>query len=194
MKINYSNVKFSGYSNIITNSLRGSNDTSIDFIAMKLDDNGEKDLTKFREIKNMMDLSPEVIDKDILVYTNCIHNYIGEVGIFSKVMLNCGEGLLIAKQELSPDEYKNLEGFTLKAYTFVANLTKRIANDINLHNVITSDMQHVYEEALARIDSLFQDRRDSYNFVRECSTDKKEIDKTAKIINRKIAKSLSVLF
>ena len=194
MKVNYSNIRFSGYSNIIANSIKGSNNASIDFIAMKLDDNGEKDLTRFREIKKMMDLSPETIEKDVLTYTNCIHNHIGEVGIFSKNMLNCGEGLLIAQQELKPQEYKELERFTLKAYTFVANLTKRIMHDTMLGNIDTSHMGDVYQEALTRVSTLFADRGDAIDFISSCSTDRRKIKLTSETINKKIKKSLSVLF
>ena len=194
MKVNYSNIRFNGYSNIIASSLKGSEDTSIDFIAMKLDDNGEKDLTRFRQIKKIMDLPADEIEKDVFTYVNCIHNRIGEVGIFSKMILNCGEGLLIAKKELSPKEYNDLEQFTLKAYTFVSNLTKRIIEDRNPHNIIDANCQSVYQEALSRIDQLFMNRDEAINFIKECSTKKQNIDFTSETINTKISKSLKCIF
>jgi len=194
MKVNYSNIRFSGYSNIIATSMQGSNDTSIDFIAMKLDDNGEKDLTKFRQIKKIMDLPAEEIEKDVFTYINCIHNQIGEVGIFSKIMLNCGEGLLIAKEELSPKDYKDLEQFTLKAYTFVANLTKRIFKDESVHNTTPSDIEYVKDEAYNNVGRLFMKKTEACDFIKESSIEKQDVNEIAKIINKKISKSLKCIF
>ena len=132
---NISNQTFNGYKNLIADHSKVGDAESATII-MQLDNLGTNDLEKYEELKQKI---PNIQDTDdilALTYYKRHKNDPGTLMINDAIMLR-GEELSDLEDNYdeyfsSFENYKTEEGNTLKLYTFLANLTKRIANDNKL--------------------------------------------------------------
>ena len=140
------NVSFKGYTNIISAEKVQVDGMITSYLAMKLDDEGENDLTKLRELREMQGYPPNLRNDDILTLTHVQYNNSEDIFLSEKQMC-WGEQLRTIKEDLVPDYvpksyYDKIEAAHLKAYTLLANLTKRMSfdkfenEDINIKRVI----------------------------------------------------------
>ena len=132
MKVNYNhqNLHFKGYSNTISGQVVINGRHRLSYITTKLNDVGEKDLKKFKELKEKYpifdnNLSP---DSDSFTVISVESPYLSQITIQNKYLLSDKELTNALNNKIGG---KDLEEFILKAYTFVASLTKRMAKDEN---------------------------------------------------------------
>ena len=127
------NISFKGYSNIVSAQKVNIGALETSYIAFKLDDNGEKDLSKLREIRKLQKYPPDYKNDDILTLIHVTDKKYEEL-YFSENLMCWGEQLKVLKDEYVPQHFKNvefkkIEQAHLKAYTLLASLTKRMAQD-----------------------------------------------------------------
>ena len=149
MKINsLSNIQFKGFDNICTAADIPVGTKRVSYIACHLNDDGADDLSKYNELRRMQGYTHDFQKKDVVVITyikdlknNSDHILLGDKDMY------WGDELMQLKDKFVPKEiseakYEKIEALHLKAYTFLANLTKRLMNhqfeneDINYRKVI----------------------------------------------------------
>jgi hypothetical protein len=127
------NINFKGYSNIVSADGIPTGNFRISYLAMKLDDEGEKDLTKLKQIRKLQGYPAGIKNEDIITFTHFTNGKIEDI-YFNEKPMCWGEQLKIVQEEyipkfISQDKYKELESAHLKAYTLLASLTKRLSFD-----------------------------------------------------------------
>ena len=127
------NITFKGYTNVLAIQKVPVDDMVTSYIAVKLNDEGENDLTKFREIRKLQGLRQNPENDDILTMIHVANNYSEDI-YFCDKSLCWGEQLNIAREKyipqiISESKFKDLESLHLKIYTLLASLTKRMTND-----------------------------------------------------------------
>lgn len=136
MKIDKSNINFTGYSNIVAMKSKVANNTH-HILSMKLDDlNGHNDLSTFKQLKKMLGIySEQHINNDIITIQYNTNKNLGiKLLDIDNYVLNSGEDLLIAEDlyRKNPEHFKKLQDYNIKAYNLLASLTKRIASENNI--------------------------------------------------------------
>ena len=127
------NISFKGYSNIVSAQKINIGALETSYIALKLDDNGEKDLSKLREIRKLQKYPANYKNDDILTLIHVTDKKYEEL-YFSENLMCWGEQLKVLKDEYVPqfvkkEEFKKIEQAHMKAYTLLAGLTKRMSQD-----------------------------------------------------------------
>ena len=112
------NVSFKGYTNVISAQNLPLGDKYISYLAMKLDDNGEKDLTKLREIRKTQGYPDGLPNDDILTFIHVDDPYAESI-YFSEKGMCWGEHLKIVREDfvpkiLSEKKYNMIEATHLK--------------------------------------------------------------------------------
>lgn len=127
------NINFRGYSNILSANRIHLGGLETSYIAMKLDDIGEKDLSTYKQIRKMQGYPDALQNEDILTLIHLTDGRSEDIFFGNKGMC-WGDQLLTVRNEyipkfLSKEKYKKIEEIHLKAYTLLASLTKRMAYD-----------------------------------------------------------------
>lgn len=128
------NISFKGFSNIISLQNAPVDDKMITYISAKLDNEGTADLDKLKEICCMKNIPLDFCDNQVLtlmyIYdkTKC-----NDALYFQDKHLYWGDKLKEFSQKhtnkmMSSEDYKAVEKFHMKTYTFLADITKRIAS------------------------------------------------------------------
>lgn len=130
MKINNCTTpNFTGYRNVISDDIRGTN-FRIAHLSMQLNDEGEKDLSKWKTIQkhfNKID-RPEFKDIISLLYvedsTETDYLFLSDKQLVfgQELAKKCLKSLGTSKEK----DYLEEEKVTLKAYTLLASLTRRL--------------------------------------------------------------------
>ena len=126
------NVSFKGYNNIVAKCIDFNNGYSTQYIVAQLNDEGYPDLTNYRKLKRMQGLSDAEVENDLLqlVYREYPKHDVLSLG---DKELYWGAELLHIEQTLpkfmTRDEYMHERDLHMKAYTLLANITDRMAND-----------------------------------------------------------------
>lgn len=126
-------ISFKGYTNIVSAQNIPWGNTNISYIAAKLDDNNEKDLLTFREIRKLQGYPEGLANDDIITIVH-VSEPKTDTFYYSGKAMCWGEQLKIVEEEyipqlLSRNQFKLLEKAHLKAYTLLASLTKRMSYD-----------------------------------------------------------------
>ena len=133
MKINNcSTPVFTGYKNVISDDIKDSN-FRIAHLSMQLDDVGEKDLSEWKSIQKHYTKfqKPEFEDIISLLYvqdsTNKDYLFLGDRSIYlgNELAQKRAQSLGTVKEKAYLEEEK----ITLKAYTLLASLTRRLMQD-----------------------------------------------------------------
>lgn len=132
MRIQATTQNFTGYKNIISNELYGTSG-SMGFITAQLNNEGKNDLQEYQTLKKMMGCNESALKNDVITMIQTHkYNYKPLMLIDAQPLLN-GEDLNrlseMVPNEIPLKEYKTLENITLKAYTLMASLTKRMMAD-----------------------------------------------------------------
>lgn len=127
------NINFKGYSNVISVEKVPLGNIETSYLAFKLDDNGEKDLSKLREIRKLQRY-PENYKNDDILTLIYVTDYKTDEIYFSENRMCWGEQLNIVRDEYVPqfinsEEYERIESAHIKAYSLLASLTKRMKYD-----------------------------------------------------------------
>jgi len=196
-------ISFKGYSNIISagDVLLGGTKTT--YLAMKLDDKNEyKDLTKYKEIRNLLGYSKGLENEDILTLVHVTDGitediFLGDRGICT------GEQLLYAREKFIPSffnrkTYRDIVTKHIKIYTFLASLTKRLSNekfeneDENIKKVIGTIFANM--QKLNKLGYCFFDKKEAFELTSVGALKQDKFQKTAKRFNKKIAETMTEFF
>lgn len=197
------NINFKGYSNIISAYNIPVNGLYTTYIAMKLDnEGGHNDLDQYKSIRKLMGYPEGIENEDILTFTHITNNinedlFCGNKGICT------GEQLKHAKDKFVPivfnkEQYTDLEKIHLKLYTFLADITKRMANDKfenedeNIKRVIQtifSNMQKIHKGGF-----LLFDKKEAFDLTSIGCLKQFKFQKIAWKFNRKIAETMTEFF
>ena len=195
MKIN--NLSFTGYSNIISSEISTDNGKYM-LLSMKLDDVGAQDLTAYRNLKSMHGMPLDVVNKDTLTLFQPSVNRSLSMLFFNDEALLTGNGLKkLEEKARSTGKYENIKPnikFHLKAYTFFANLTRRLMNenspvkrDVNFYNVFFS--------AKAALSNVFKDAKTAEQFmIMSLDGSEAPFQAVAKGFNDSISKTMKAFF
>lgn len=123
-------ITFKGYSNIITNDIK-MDVGRVAFISMQLNNDGAQDLTELRNT-NKMSFIENNSDVLSLVYSKFEGR--PERLFFNGKSLYLGDELLKLGEECGDNyNYQREEKASMKAYTLMASLTKRMMNNSNFN-------------------------------------------------------------
>lgn len=189
MKINKltTNTNFNGYKNLIGYGYKNKYE-EFAYLGFQLDNNGTKDLDKWHEILKLFEYEGEITSKDDTV----IFTYAKVPQLEGGIRLN---SCALADSGLLNDEYypdKNKKS-TIKAYQFVANLTKRIMND-NLFNFEYKAMAQVAQGLFEEMKEIFKDEKTAKDFLIKGTLKLKKEQETAARINRGVQKIMEKTF
>lgn len=196
------NISFKGYTNIISaNRLYlGGHETS--FIALKLDDVGEKDLSKYKQIRHLQGFPEGLNNEDILTFFYLTDGRTEDLYFGNKSMC-WGDQLSTARDKFIPklmskEKYKKMEDLHLKAYTLLASLTKRLANDNfeKENKDITRVIKTLYDnlQRLKKGDYLIFDQKAAYELTSVGCLKRTKYQPLAQAFNQKIAKTMAQFF
>ena len=197
MKINNYNPNFTGYTNVFASELN----TTIgkySLLSMKLDDIGTKDLTAYKELKKMQLLPQEIVNKDTLTL---LLTKVGDkikILFFNDMRTASGKNLKsferAAKTAQEIKNYKLEEKIHMKAYTFLAKLTRRLMNE-NHEIKRDVDFYKVLNSSQANIASLFKDQKFANDFmILSIEDGQTPFQIVAKKINDKITNTMNAFF
>lgn len=194
MKINrYSSAQsFCGYKNIIANDINTDRFRFI-MLSMQLDNEGKPDLSEFIQYKKMSGLSEEAVNEDILTG---IYMKLPEMQSNDLFLNNShipGDKDLKYMQEILPEGlYKSKERVALRAYTFLADLTKRIMND----NLFCQDAQipNVIRHTFETLTSVYQNQTICFNILKDSLQKQIAPQKVALLFNNEIFQTMSKFF
>ena len=187
---NFNNKSFYGYKNVIHNDIE-TDSFKFMFLSMQLDDNGAKDLTEFRKIRT---LEKKSADTDVLNVIYSKIKYKPAFFFFDGRAMYSGEELKQLSEQYSySNVYKQEERATLKAYTLIANITKRM-----MHNALTEmngNIGKVMQSAMESFMNIVSSNPASiFNMLHGSILENKQLDKTAAQINKLIVQNMDVFF
>ena len=165
MKIN--NLSFTGYSNIISSEIPTDNGKYM-LLSMKLDDVGTQDLTAYRNLKSMRAMPLDVVNKDTLTLFQPRVNRDLSMLFFNDEALLTGNGLKKLEERACSmgklEDIKPSIKFHMKAYTFFADLTRRLMNE---NNPVKRDVDfyNVFFSAKAALSNVFKDSKTAEQFM-----------------------------
>lgn len=200
MKINSINPSFTGYKNVLTMQF---NDEQLQEIhtAMQLTDDATKDLSEFKSLKDIM---PKKIKECLYDDTLAIHyinikkvkNFTPKLYI-NDVPLLTGQELLALKNKMTSHNeeiaYKNIENWNLKAYTLLAQLTRRMMND-NSRPIQDNGLERVFHHTTDSMGKITGNISHAFNIAHCMTLSKEPYQNTAGIINKKISNTMKVFF
>lgn len=195
-------ISFKGYSNIISAYKVPIGGYTTSYLAMKLDDEGKKDLTKFKELRKGLGYPEGLANEDVLMITHLTDGltediYIGEKGICT------GEQLLYTREKFVPrffnqKKFKEIENIHLKIYTFLADLTKRLSYEKfeNENSNVKEVIKTVYKnlQNINKVGFLFFDQREAFNLTSIGALKQDSFQKMARSLNRKIVETMTEFF
>ena len=192
---NISNQTFNGYKNLIADHSKVGDAESATII-MQLDNLGTNDLEKYEELKQKI---PNIQDTDdilALTYSKRHKDDAGTLMINDAIMLR-GEELSDLEDNYdkyfsSFENYKAEEGNTVKLYTFLANLTKRIANDNKLG--IDIDYRKVAFTAHKIFNSIACNATIAFQYLQQVLNKNMPPQEVAQKLNDEIVKSMLPFF
>lgn len=133
MKVNSINsyTNFKGYSDVIGTGILLEDGSYMECISAILNDEGEKDLTKFHQLQKLNgDLR-----EDCLTFFRCVDAKGKEAAFLNDIAMYTGDELLKLEnrvgKDVTKDEFAHVQGIQMKAYTFLTNFMERLSNENN---------------------------------------------------------------
>ena len=196
------NINFKGYSNIISANRVYLSGLETSYIAMKLDDIGENDLSKYKQIRSLQGYPEGLKNEDILTFFHMTDGRNENLYFGNKAMC-WGDQLLTIRDEYIPKfvskgKYKNIEDLHLKIYTFLANITKRLAND-KFENE-DNDMKRVVETVYNNLKNLkignylIYEPTEAFELTSVGCLKKSKFQPLARAFNKKIVETMTHFF
>ncbi len=187
MKItNQNNIQFQGYKNLIHNNLR-SDYMHMMFMSMQLDNKEHNDLDEFNQVRKLMGKES---DSDVLnVVFSKFADREGFLFFDNRSMYSGEELIELSKNVL----YKQEEKATLKAYTLLASITRRMMQnglcqtDSGFKNVVQSSI-----ESFVKL--LGADSSKIFTLIQSSVIENKQIERTAEEFNNIIVRRMSKFF
>jgi len=199
MKITGTKINFTGYSNVIAQNVYDEN-ARVRLISVKLNDEGQRDLTEFKEFKRLAGLSEDAINSDVLTMINveikqqetAYHTtYLDRVNLIPGDVLKNIRERNITNNSL--DEYIKNERIQLKGYTLASSLTKRMMNDNN--HQYSEGLQNVIGETYKFLIGFLKDEEKALKFINTIMVgDTPPFQEVAKIFNDNFMKSMKMYF
>lgn len=173
-------ITFKGYKNIITNDMQFDRDSRMAFISMQLNDEGTPDLTEFKKVKEMSFLHD---DSDVFTMMYGKFKNMPEKLFFNDKSLYLGDELSYLHEECGDTyNYKREENASMKAYTLMASLTKRMK--ANSQCIVDGDFGKVFQSLLMFFsDSLHKNPMETYEVLQHCIRNGEPLNKTASFFN-----------
>ena len=173
-------ITFKGYKNIITNDMQFNRDSRIAFISMQLNDEGTPDLTEFNKVKEMSFIQD---DSDVFTMMYAKFKHMPEKLFFNGKSLYLGEELSSLREECGDTyNYKREENVSMKAFTLMASLTKRMK--ANSQYIVDGDFGKVFKPLLMFfLNALHRNPTETYEFLQICVRNGEPLNKTASFFN-----------
>lgn len=147
MMITNNNLNFKGYKNFLGFDSSSPNGSRASYFTLQLNDEGNKDLSEFREILKLMGRKDKELENDVINYVYVQAQDGSGCMFLNKYPLYDTTELKKLACKMPKSEYIKEERCTIKAYTLLANLTKRmmhndlITHDAGMNKVITTTME-----------------------------------------------------
>ena len=192
-----SRTNFKGYSNVISLINAPIDDKSISYIAMKLDNNGEKDLDKYIEIQKMQNQYKGSAD-DILSFAYSYNKRTGlDMFYFQGKPMFFGSELLYLEENFVPraiskKDYKNIETIHMKIYTMLASITKRMRFD--KFNNEDKNFKIVIQKLFDTLVNITRSERDAFYLLRAGCMKVNKFQNVAGGFNKAIVQTMGHFF
>lgn len=170
---NSSSINFNGYKNLMTTSARVSKNEAFTFLSMQLDNFGKNDLEIWKNLQQNLFSVKNPSD----VFTTELFEGFGKLNLY------------LGDKSIDPNKYKNSNKnkFIMEAYTWMADLMKRIMNEN--HPVKDSGAFKVFNETVENILPLLENKQKLANdFVLLSQNPKNHPQETAGLIKESINK------
>lgn len=171
-------TNFKGYENLISHTIDQEEGGNFSFMAMKLNNNGEKDLDTWHTIqKNLFRIQKP---SDYIIFHSL---YDGEDSHYSAL-----------DRHLNLDQVKSREDerHMLSAFTLIASLTKRIVNtEFPPEN---SSLHLTMAELIKNLKNILQNETIAGSLAMEAAMKKVKHYKTAGLINNQISETMKRYF
>lgn len=183
---------FKGYKNLISVDCAANKDEKFSLIAVQLDNEGSSDLNNYKKLASYSKCFNKKDIDDVFVCSYLKFPDFDAVCLNNDALLS-GKALNNTKNLYTPQEFLHIETGELKAYTQIANLTKKIMNgdivtkhDVEVHKILAK-LQKIL------IDFYDGDTRSVFEILR-VATHNKNPRRTAAIINAGVTKALKNYF
>lgn len=198
MKVqNLSGTNFKGYSNIISLINAPIDDKSISYLAMKLDNDGERDLDKYIEIQKMKNQYNGSSD-DILTFAYSYNKRNGlDMFYFQGKPIFWGNELLYLEENfvpraLSHKDYKKIETIHMKMYTLLASITKRMMYD--KFNNEDRNFKFVIQKVFDNLVNVTKDEQSAFDLLRAGCMKINKFQSVASGFNKAIVQTMGHFF
>lgn len=195
MKVNnnYSKLNFTGYKNLLVNNVKDDNGFQFAFLAMQLDNNGNNDLDTWKTLQRTLN---EADHSDVIsfMYTKMPEHpglfLLGNRRLFS------GEELAVLRRRNLGTRFENHyleeENAHLKAYTFIANLTRRIMSQGLFDK--NAEFRKVIITFYETLTNILGDEKRAFEIINTSALQNKEPQKTALTLNKYIDRTMMKFF
>ncbi len=199
MKVNciHNINNFKGYQNIVVNDTKGDIER-FTLLSLQLNDEGEKDLTRFRNLMKMRvsKTNSDLDDVMVVAYTRLGH--IKYITLDNNLIMD-GQQLRELKYNYdtgacSEELFKREETFALKAYTFLADITKRLMNQ---NRPITQDIKgrvKIFQKACELLKRNNVEDKAAMMYMTDSILSDIPFQKVAGILNKIINRTMQIYF
>lgn len=198
MKISDSKTTFTGYSDALALQSKNGNNSHL-ILSMQLNDqDGHEDLTTFRRLKQQLGIfTDEYVNNDTITITYSENKPL-RISIFDvdNVALLSGDELLKAEQSKITFEnatYEKVKNFHMKAYTFLAGITKRLASENDL-KMTDNGLNKVMQNVHLNLSEKYKDVVAAANKAVFLESERKHVQPVAHAINEIIKHTMEVFF
>lgn len=181
-------MNFAGYKNAVHNNIKADG-MQLMFLSVQLNDDGVNDLTEFRKIQQ---LEGDCVNADVLnVFYSKIKGRPEYLFFNNKSMFWGHELRALWEVKRNSEAYKKEEKATLKAYTLLASLTRRMmqnglcTKDASFTSVIKSAMNSYVQIFSTNPSSVF-------TLIQESVLENKSLEKTAEAFNKLIDRNMKI--
>jgi len=173
-------ITFKGYKNIITNDIIFNDKSRMAFIATQLNDIGSPDLAELKKINEMSFLDT---NNDVLIMLYSKYRTMPQRLFFGDKSLYLGDELLSLQEECGDTyNYKREEKASMKAYTLMASLTKRMMQ--NPLYTKDADFSKVFHGLFTYFsDALSKNSMHIFETIQDAVMNGKPLDMTASFFN-----------
>ena len=191
MKIqNITQQNFNGYKNFFCGETKEGN-SSISYMSFQLTDEGTPDLTKWKNIRNLStDLKSEQLNEDTITLLHIKNGKNKELIMNNKKLPNLKDLKQLDKFKKVDSLYNEEINFSLKAYTFLANIFNRMQT-CTLYDR-DKDISKVIKTSIDRFNTISNNDKDWVcKFLDTTLTNYVDATKLAKTFNDHIIKTMA---
>ncbi len=185
------NIRFGGYKNIISNNISSEN-RQLMFMAMQLNDSDKKDLLELTKLSRMSDEFSNSFNTGVFdcFYLNKANE--GDMFFINGRPIATGEVLKELVNLMPYEDYKKEENISMKAFTLLASITKRIM----YNNLYTTDsgIKSVFKGAHEDLTNIISNSKVALDIIQRGCLKNEKPDIISSNLNKFITRTMGIFF